>query len=159
MKNNSVILDKELCQGCTNCLKRCPTQAIRVRGGKAHIRRDFCIDCGECVRVCPHHAKVPVYDRLSSMEKYKYKIALPAPSFYGQFNNLDDINIVLRALRLMGFDDVYEVSAGAETVSELSRKYAAENPDKKPFISSACPTVVSLIKVRFPNSHVMFSLV
>lgn len=151
MKNNSVILDKELCQGCTNCLKRCPTQAIRVRGGKAHIRRDFCIDCGECVRVCPHHAKVPVYDRLSSMEKYKYKIALPAPSFYGQFNNLDDINIVLRALRLMGFDDVYEVSAGAETVSELSRKYAAENPDKKPFISSACPTVVSLIKVRFPN--------
>lgn len=150
-KNNSVIVDKELCRGCTNCIKRCPTQAIRVRNGKAHIRRDYCIDCGECVRVCPYHAKVPVYDKLSAMDNYKYKIALPAPSFYGQFNNLDDVNIVLRALRLMGFDDVYEVSAGAEAVSALARKYAQENPHKKPFISSACPTVVSLIRVRFPN--------
>ncbi len=34
---HSVILDKELCCGCTNCLDRCPTQAIRVIEGKARI--------------------------------------------------------------------------------------------------------------------------
>ena len=28
---HSVRLDKEKCKGCTNCLKRCPTEAIRVR--------------------------------------------------------------------------------------------------------------------------------
>ena len=54
---HSVTLDKDKCVGCTNCIKRCPTQAIRVRGGKAQIISERCIDCGECVRVCPHHAK------------------------------------------------------------------------------------------------------
>ncbi|MBE6866516.1 MAG: hypothetical protein E7492_06135, partial [Ruminococcaceae bacterium] len=33
---HSVTLDKDLCQGCINCIKRCPTEAIRVRDGKAH---------------------------------------------------------------------------------------------------------------------------
>ena len=30
---HSVRLDKEKCKGCTNCLKRCPTEAIRFRYG------------------------------------------------------------------------------------------------------------------------------
>lgn len=137
--------------GCINCIKRCPTQAIRVRGGKAAIINEFCIDCGECIRICPHHAKLASYDPLSVLKNYEYTVALPAPSLYAQFNNLDDINIVLRALLKMGFDAVYEVAAAAELVSELSRKYISENMDKRPFISAACPSVVRLISVRFPN--------
>ena len=54
---HSVTLDKDKCCGCTNCIKRCPTEAIRVRDGKARIISERCIDCGECIRVCPHHAK------------------------------------------------------------------------------------------------------
>lgn len=148
---HSVQLDRDKCMGCINCIKRCPTQAIRVRGGKAEIIKEFCIDCGECIRICPHHAKLASYDPLSVIENYEYTVALPAPSLYAQFNNLDDTNIVLRALLKMGFDAVYEVSAAAELVSELSRKYIAENMDKRPFISAACPSVVRLIRVRFPN--------
>lgn len=148
---HSVQLDKDKCMGCINCIKRCPTQAIRVRGGKAEIIKEFCIDCGECIRICPHHAKLASYDPLSVIEDYEYTVALPAPSLYAQFNNLEDTNIVLRALLKMGFDAVYEVSAAAELVSELSRKYIAENMDKRPFISAACPSVVRLIRVRFPN--------
>ncbi len=149
--SNSVRLKEDLCKGCIHCVKRCPTQAIRVRNGKAHIIKQFCIDCGECIRVCPHHAKKAYYDPLSVMDNYKYKVALPAPSFYAQFNNLDDINIVLRALKLMGFDDVYEVSAAAEIVSELSRDYIEKHKEDAPFISTACPSVVRLIQVRFPS--------
>ena len=82
---HSVALDREKCKGCTNCLKRCPTEAIRVRGGRAHIIDERCIDCGECIRVCYYHAKFAQTDPLSSLDQFKYKIALPAPSLYGQF--------------------------------------------------------------------------
>ena len=148
---HSVRLDPDLCMGCINCIKRCPTQAIRVRNGKAQINNKFCIDCGECIRVCPHHAKLSVYDRMEDIKPYEYTVALPAPSLYSQFNNLDDVNIVLNALLLMGFDDVFEVSAAAELVSEATREYLSENPERLPAISTACPSVVRLIRAKFPN--------
>ena len=154
---HSVTLDKDKCLGCTNCIKRCPTQAIRVRGGKAQIISERCIDCGECVRVCPHHAKKARHDPLSMLDDYRYTIALPAPALYGQFNHLDDIDIVLTGLLKMGFDDVFEVSRGAEIISDATRLLLADNRLKKPVISSACPAVVRLIRVRFPDlcDHVL----
>ena len=154
---HSVTLDKDKCLGFTNCIKRCPTEAIRVREGKAQIISERCIDCGECIRVCPHHAKKARYDHLSVLEGWKYKIAIPAPALFGQFNNLDDIDIVLTGLKQMGFDDVYEVSRGAELVSDATRKLMADGRLPKPVISSACPAVVRLIRVRFPDlcDHVL----
>lgn len=147
---HSVYLDPEKCKGCINCIKHCPTGAIRVRGRKAHIIKEFCIDCGECVRVCPHHAKKTRYDGLETLQNYTYTVALPAPSFYAQFNNITDTNIILSALLKLGFNDVLEVAAAAEIVSELSRQYIANHPNGKPFISTACPSVTRLIRVRFP---------
>lgn len=146
----SVRLDEAACQGCINCIKYCPTQAIRVHNGKAHIIDKFCIDCGRCIRYCPHHAKIPNYDSLTVMNNYKYTVALPAPSLYAQYNNLSNVDIVLNALLKLGFDDVYEVSAAAELVSEASREYMKEHENDGPFISTACPSVVRLIRVKFP---------
>lgn len=154
---HSVTLDREKCVGCTNCIKRCPTEAIRVRDGKAQIISERCIDCGECIRVCPHHAKKTKFDHLAQLAEFDYTIALPAPTLYGQFNNLDDIDIVLTGIRKLGFDEVYEVSRAAELVSEATRRLMAEESLPRPVISSACPAVVRLIRVRFPDlcSHVL----
>lgn len=148
---HSVYLDEKKCSGCTACLKHCPTEAIRIRGGHASIDPDRCIDCGECIRVCPHNAKKAVCEKLSAMDKFKWKIALPAPSLYGQFDNLEDVDYVLDGLIKIGFDDVFEVSAAAELVSAYTRLYLKTEGVKKPAISSACPVVVRLIGLRFPS--------
>jgi len=149
---HSVRLDEEKCRGCTNCIKHCPTEAIRVRKGRACIIEERCIDCGECIRVCPNQAKLAITDSLEKLKDFKYTIALPAPSFYGQFKPEHTPARVLSALLALGFDDVFEVALAAEAVSWAIRHYLEVYPDRpRPLISSACPAVVRLIQVRFPS--------
>jgi iron only hydrogenase large subunit-like protein len=164
---HSVRLDPDKCVGCTTCLKKCPTEAIRVRKGKAHIIDARCIDCGECIRTCPHGAKKAVSDPLSSIEGFRIKVAVPAPTLYGQFDERYSIDRILGALLDVGFDEVYEVAEAAELVTDLTRDLLAQALGKTaegapgdagkggmpplPIISSACPAVVKLIQVRFPS--------
>lgn len=148
---HSVTLDRDLCKGCTNCLKLCPTQAIRVQGGKAKILKERCIDCGECIRVCPYHAKKAVTDGFELLENFKYTIALVAPAFYGQFSKTEDIDTMLTALIDIGFDDVFEVARGADAVTKKTNELLALGELLKPSISSACPAVLRLIAIKFPN--------
>ena len=154
MDNNifhSVRMDEDKCVGCMNCIKRCPTEAIRVRNGKANIIKEKCIDCGKCIAVCPHHAKYADRDRLQDILSFKYNIALPAPSLYGQFRNLEDVNYILAGLISMGFDEVFEVSHAAEIVSQVTREMIANNKSGRPLISSACPAVCRLVRVSYPS--------
>ncbi|MDP4109814.1 MAG: [Fe-Fe] hydrogenase large subunit C-terminal domain-containing protein [Bacillota bacterium] len=149
---HSVMLDRDKCMGCTTCIKHCPTEAIRVRNGKARIIKERCIDCGQCIRVCPHRAKKAVCDSFDKLSGYKYKVALPAPSFYGQFAGLNDIGIILTGLKKIGFDDVFEVARAAEIISDMTRSFMKKKDKLKyPAISSACPACVRLIKKRFPQ--------
>ncbi len=138
------------CTGCTTCLRHCPTEAIRIRDSHAVIAADRCIDCGECIRVCPHNAKRAECNKLDNLSRFKWRIALPAPSLYGQFEGLEDADHVIQGLLDMGFDDVCEVSAAAEYVSEYTRLYLKTEGIKRPVISSACPVVSRLIAMRFP---------
>ena len=157
---HSVLLDESKCTGCTTCLKHCPTEAIRIKDGHASINPKRCIDCGECIRVCPHKAKKAVSGKLSDMERFKWKIALPAPSLYGQFDNLEEIDYVLDGLIKIGFDEVFEVSKAAELVTAYTRTYLKLDGLKKPAISSACPVITRLISLRFPSlsEHVIHML-
>ncbi len=147
---HSVTLDISKCKGCTNCIKRCPTEAIRVRDGHAIIKEEKCIDCGECIRVCPYQAKKAIFDKFEDYAHYKYKIALPAPALYGQFEDLDDVDYILTALLECGFDAVFEVSRAAEIITEYTRRYMKREGLEYPVISSACPAIVRLIALRFP---------
>lgn len=148
---HSVTLDKEKCVGCTNCLKRCPTEAIRVHSGTAHIIDQRCIDCGECIRTCEYHAKVATTNPLAAINRYKYKIALPAPALYGQFKTLPSVGSVTHGLHMMGFDYVYDVARGADFVTLAVRERLNQPDCPRPLISSSCPAVVRLIQTRFPE--------
>lgn len=148
---HSVLIDESKCTGCTTCMRHCPTEAIRIKDLHAQINPTRCIDCGECIKVCPSGAKKAVCGNLDNMKRFKWKIALPAPTLYGQFDNLEDIDYVLDGLLKIGFDDVYEVSKAAEIVSSYTRLYLKTDGVKKPAISSACPVIARLIALRFPS--------
>ena len=148
---HSVTLDVDKCKGCTNCIKGCPTEAIRVRNGKAHILENKCIDCGECIRICPNSAKYACSDSIDRIKGFKFKVALPAPSLFGQFKKDTSIKNVIYALKKIGFDEVFEVPLAAEEVSIVIKKYIENHKEIRPLISSSCPAVMRLIQVRFPE--------
>ncbi len=149
---HSVSIEYARCRGCTTCMKSCPTQAIRVRRGKATIIQERCVDCGECIRSCPHKAIKAVSDPLSCLERFQYTVALPDPVLYGQFRHLEHPDLVLDALTKLGFDAVFETAKAACLLSDYAQRHPSdtvENP--KPVISSACPAVLRLIRIRFPQ--------
>lgn len=110
-------------QGCTNCLKRCPTEAIRIRDGHAVITRMFASIAASASAAAHIRQRKPTLTALKTSTQ-KYRIALPAPSFYGQFADLDDVDFVLQGLLDIGFDDVFEAARAAEIVTEYTRRYA-----------------------------------
>ena len=58
-------IDPIQCNGCGICVDTCPTDAIVLHAGKAHIEQIFCHGCRVCMSVCPQGAileaeRVPV---------------------------------------------------------------------------------------------------
>jgi len=49
-------LQKELCNGCSECVVVCRTQAMRMTSKHPSIDYDSCSKCLRCVRVCPEGA-------------------------------------------------------------------------------------------------------
>lgn len=126
-------------------------EAIRVHEGKAKITVERCIDCGECIRFCANHAKTAVTDTIEKLDSFRYKIALPAPSFFGQFKDEANIEDILVAFLQMGFDDVFEVALAAEVVAFIVHRYLKSKKFDKPLFSSACPAVLRLLQIKFPD--------
>ena len=66
-------VDIEICRGHMTCMRHCPTEAIRVRHGKAEISEELCVDCGECISVCPSGAIITNIDMIDGVSIFKYK--------------------------------------------------------------------------------------
>lgn len=148
---HSVVLDNDYCNGCTNCLNRCPTQAIRVIDGKAKIMKERCIDCGECLKICHFHAKGTLSDNLEIIDNYKYKVALPNISMYGQFPAEYDIEDVFQGIYKLGFDLVYDVAYAADILTKYQNELLRDPGVDKPVISTYCPAITRLIQIRYPS--------
>ena len=146
----SIGIDGDKCAGRMKCLRACPTQAIRVRGGKAALLADRCIECGECVRVCPTRAIYPRTSPFGIRPEFKYTIALPSPVFYSQFGKDVRPASVLAALKLVGFDDAVDVACASESVSIAIQEYLDTCDSPRPLISPFCPAIVRLIQISYP---------
>ncbi len=153
---HSVQLSEADCKGCTICVTSCPVEAIRVRDGKARILEERCIDCGECIRRCPNHAKQATVDQLSILGPQgpwgkKVKVALPAPSLYGQFEGRWSVRAIHRALVDIGFDAVFPVASATGPIVRATRRLLSQQDRTRPLISSSCPTIIKYIQIRFPS--------
>jgi Fe-S-cluster-containing hydrogenase component 2 len=148
---HSIRIDAEKCEGRMKCLRVCPTQAIRVRDGKAVLIEERCIDCGECITVCPHGAIVPLTDPFGELSKFRYTVAISSPALYAQFGREILPEKILAGIQKLGFDSAFDLALTCGEVSFAIQEYLRDYKGPKPLISNACPTVVRLIQVKYPE--------
>ncbi len=149
-KYHALKVDTEKCFGCTHCMKICPTEAIRVVGGKAVIDEARCVDCGNCLRACPVDAICVIHDSLRQIASYPYRVVLFPSVFVGQFSEKYSEDQIYAALLKLGFTHIFEVEQPAEWLMESIRESRKEVSDG-PLISSFCPAVVRLIQCKYPS--------
>ncbi len=154
-KRHALQIINRACVGCSHCMRVCPTEAIRVRGGKAEVHYDWCIDCGECYRVCPQRAIRVADDDLSGITAFRHRVLLLPTVFYAQFGGEITREQIDTFLTGMGFTQVCPVEQGVDVLASEMPDYVATHA--RPVISSYCPAIVRLIQVRFPVlvDHIM----
>jgi Na+-translocating ferredoxin:NAD+ oxidoreductase RNF subunit RnfB len=150
---HSIRISYSTCHGCVNCIKSCPTEAIRVINGSITIIKDLCIDCGECLRACARKALGLDDDDWDLIHAHGSVEGLPDPTFFAQFGSFwypDDAKKILADsgvdLLIDEAEVAFDLSAYATTkiIEEMS-------PDQLPLISAYCPSVVGLIQLQFPE--------
>lgn len=148
--HHSLAVDTDLCIGCAHCIRHCPTKALRIREGKASLRKDWCVDCGECLKVCPVSAIFVEQDDFGRIFDYKCRVVLFPATFLGQFAETYRSVEIAAALRTLGFTHVFPVEL---TVGVIRRQMAEDIAacENKPLISPFCPAVVRLIQTKFPD--------
>ena len=148
---HALTIDQETCIGCSHCMKACPTEALRVRNGKAILQPDRCIDCGNCFKVCPTKSIFIKQDDFDNIFNYACRVALVPSVFMGQFPNDVTVSRIYQILKEIGFTYIIETEATVPVYTEAKNKYAAEHPEIRPLISTYCPAIVRLIQVKFPG--------
>lgn len=150
---HSIRIAYSACHGCVNCIKSCPTEAIRVIDGSITIIKDLCVDCGECLRACQRKALGLDDDDWDLIRAHGMVEALPDPTFFAQFGSFWSPDLAKIALSAWGIDllveemeDAFDLSAyaTARIVEGLSR-------EQLPVISVYCPAAVRLIQLQFPE--------
>ncbi len=140
------------CQDCYKCVRHCPVKAIQVVRDSATVISERCIYCGTCVNVCPSGAK-KVRDDLGRAKQLLRRrprvVASLAPAYAAEFPGIAP-GALIRALRTLGFAAVSETALGAEAVSEACAGLLAA-PEPRLHISTACPTVVELVRKYLPG--------
>lgn len=151
---------EERCTGCAECLKVCPTRAIRIRNRTSIRFVDLCIGCGACIRACAAGAISAATYPLQQIGKGHVAIALVSPVLYAQFPKAMPKDVLL-GLRHMGFRHTIDMSIFLEMFQFAAAEFIRRNRQTRetpwPFISPVCPAVVRLMAFKFPSvlTHVL----
>ncbi|MBE5932880.1 MAG: 4Fe-4S dicluster domain-containing protein [Lachnospiraceae bacterium] len=175
----SIVRDPNKCILCGDCVRTCDEiQAVGAidfahRGSKMEVTPAFgkelaetdCVGCGQCVVACPTGAisvRTNVTDVWQAIEDPNIRVvAQIAPAVrlavgdkFGFPKGTNTMGKLVAALRVMGFDKVYDTNFAADlTVVEESKEFAErlERNENLPLFTSCCPGWVKFCETKYPE--------
>lgn len=139
------------CTGCLDCVRLCPTQAMRVYDCVPRIIEDLCVDCGACIGACGRGAMDVVGGEEEVPTPSHGEAVVAAASLTAQFGRRADASRVVFGLRACGFADLYAIEEWECALRSAVEEYAKAEGPGAAVISPVCPAVVNLIACRFPS--------
>lgn len=177
--STAIVRDPSKCVLCGDCVRVCrEIQSVGVldfanRGAEAQVVACFnqklgdveCVNCGQCVKVCPVGALTPkfhinsVWDAIHDPKKTVVVQIAPAVrvalgEYFGFEPGVSTTGQIVTALRMMGFDKVYDTSFAADfTVIEEGNEFLKRYQEKKnlPQFTSCCPAWIKFAEQYYPD--------
>lgn len=177
--SDSLIRDPNKCILCGDCVRYCAEiQGIGAidftgRGSNACVMPAFgrdlaqveCVNCGQCAAVCPTGAIVPkpetdgVWKALEDENSFVAAQIAPAVrvaigEMFGMKPGESLTGKIVNALKMMGFDAVYDTSFAADlTVIEEGSEFLARKAlgEGLPMFTSCCPAWVKYAEQYYPE--------
>ena len=177
--SNCIVVDPNKCILCGDCVRTCEEiQGLGIwnfayRGSSMRVETAFnrplseteCVGCGQCRVACPTGAimvksnEQQVWDAVA--DKNKRVVVQIAPAVrvaigdaFGLPKGENALGKLVAALRMMGFDEVYDTNFGADlTVIEESNELLErlEKNENLPLFTSCCPGWVKFCETKFPE--------
>ena len=179
LSSPSIVRDPNKCILCGDCVRTCSEiQAVGAidfafRGSKAEVTPAFgkplgetdCVGCGQCRVVCPtgaisvHTNVTDVWDAIADpnirvVAQVAPAVRLAVGDKFGIPKGTNSMGKLVAALRIMGFDKIYDTNFGADlTVMEESKEFAErlESGEKLPLFTSCCPGWVKFCETKYPE--------
>ncbi len=179
MSSPSIVRDPNKCILCGDCVRTCDEiQGVGAidfanRGSKMEVMPAFdkklaetdCVGCGQCASVCPTAAisiRTNVTQIWNAIEDENVRVvAQIAPAVriavgdhFGIPKGENSFGRLVEALRILGFDAVYDTNFGADlTVMEESKEFVERltNNEKLPLFTSCCPGWVKYCEKKYPE--------
>ena len=179
MSSDAVVRNPGKCILCGDCVRICSEiQAVGAldfahRGAQARVETCSnrrlaeveCVNCGQCIKVCPVGAltirtnNADVWEDIYKEDKIVVAQIAPAVRValgecFGEQPGVINTGKIVSALRLMGFDRVYDMCYAADfTVVEEGKEFLERytKGEKLPLFTSCCPAWVKFAEQYYPG--------
>jgi len=141
------------CSECVNCVRHCPSRAIRNVAGVREIIAERCVACGACVAEC-RSPGFAVRDDLPAVRALlasgRRVVVILASEFIAALHPIEPADIEHR-LEAVGFASVETTVLGEELVAAAYERVHAVAGQTFPRLRSTCPVVVQWVERFYPQ--------